>query len=50
MIESPPCLAYSALEIIHAATSAAKVKEVRIKVFSHPLSNVIVLIVFRIVE
>lgn len=38
-IEPPPCLANGALEIIHSPASAAKVKEVRIKVFAHPLAN-----------
>ena len=50
MIEPPPCFANGALEIIHPAASATKVKEVRVKVFAHPLADRVVLVVIRIVE
>ena len=49
MIESPPCLANSPLEIIHSAASAAQAKEMRVKVFAHPLADRVVLVVIRIV-
>jgi len=39
MIEAPSCLTNSALEIIHSAPGAAKVKKVRIKVFAYPLAD-----------